>query len=240
MPARPDKLALFDLDNTLLYGDSDHAWGDFLVDEGAVDRDEFRAKNDAFYLAYKTGTLDIHDYLRFALSPIAGKRDEDLKPLVDRFMKAKVVPMIHDAAWPLLDRHQHDLCAIVTATNAFVTAPIAAHLGVAHLIACDVEKIDGRYTGQSVGVPSFREGKILRVEQWLAQDGRALRDFDETYFYSDSLNDLPLLNLVTHPVAVDPDPTLLAHAEARGWPIISLRKPASTMSPARNVAAQSR
>lgn len=235
MPNRPAKLALFDLDNTLLHGDSDHAWGDFLVDEGVVDREEFRAKNDAFYQAYKAGTLDIHDYLRFALSPIAGKRDEDLKPLVDRFMQTKVLPMIHHAAWALLERHQDDLRAIVTATNAFVTQPIAAHLGIAHLIACNVEKVDDRYTGQSVGVPSFREGKILRVEQWLAEHGHRLRDFDETYFYSDSLNDLPLLNIVTHPVAVDPDETLHAHAKSRGWPIISLRHAV----PARASAAQS-
>ncbi len=216
-------LALFDLDNTLLHGDSDHAWGDFLVDEGIVDRVAFRAKNDEFFAAYKDGTLDINAYLRFALEPIAGKHDVELAPLVAQFMQTRVAPMIHAASWPLLEQHRGDLCAIVTATNSFVTAPIAAHLGVPHLIACDVEKIAGRYTGRTTGVPSFREGKIIRVEQWLAASGKKLSDFRETFFYSDSLNDLPLLKLVNRPIAVDPDSTLRAHASAAGWPIISLR-----------------
>jgi HAD superfamily hydrolase (TIGR01490 family) len=229
-------LALFDLDNTLIHGDSDHAWGDFLVDEGIVDRAEFRAKNDEFFAHYKAGTLDIHEYLAFALSPIAGKSDAELQPLVDAFMKTKIEPMIHHDTWDLLNQHRDDLCAIVTATNAFVTKPIAAHLGVRHLIACDVEKVDDRYTGRAIGVPSFREGKISRVEQWLAAAGKKMHDFNETFFYSDSLNDLPLLKIVSRPIAVDPDPTLRAHASAEGWPIISLRNNVHTPRAARTHA----
>ena len=222
-------LALFDLDNTLLLGDSDHAWGEFLVEEGLVDRDEFRRNNDRFYAQYRAGTLDINEYLQFALAAIAGKSDDILRPLHLRFMQKKIEPMIGTTSLALLQKHQHDLCAIVTATNAFVTRPIATRYGISQLIACDVEQIDGRYTGMSIGVPSFREGKVTRVQQWLAGMNKSLADFDKSFFYSDSLNDLPLLELVTHPVAVNPDATLRAHAEARGWPIISLQQAAATV-----------
>ena len=223
----PMNLALFDLDNTLLHGDSDHAWGEFLVDEGMVDRDEFRRNNDRFYAQYRAGTLDINEYLAFALAVLAGNSDDTLMPLHQRFMAKKIEPMIVAASLALVRKHEHDLCAIVTATNAFVTAPIAARYGVQHLIACDVERIDGRYTGRSIGVPSFREGKVTRVQQWLAGMHKTLADFDKSFFYSDSRNDLPLLEAVTHPIAVNPDPTLRAHAEARGWPIIFLHAAAT-------------
>lgn len=220
-------LALFDLDNTLLLGDSDHAWGEFLVDEGLVDREQFRRSNDRFYAQYRAGTLDIHEYLRFALLAIAGKSDDTLGPLHRRFMREKIEPMISADALALVKRHQPDLSAIVTATNAFVTRPIAERFAVPHLIACEVEKIDGRYTGAAIGVPSFREGKVTRVQQWLATMNKTLGDFDKSYFYSDSLNDLPLLEVVSHPVAVNPDVTLRAHAEAHGWPIMSLQQAAA-------------
>lgn len=220
-------LALFDLDNTLLLGDSDHAWGEFLVEEGLVDRDEFRRNNDRFYAQYRAGTLDINEYLRFALAVIAGKDADTLAPLHQRFMREKIEPMISASSLALLQKHQRDLCAIVTATNAFVTRPIATRYGISQLIACDVEQIDGCYTGMSIGVPSFREGKVTRVQQWLAGMNKSLADFDKSFFYSDSLNDLPLLEVVTHPVAVNPDATLRAHAEARGWPIISLQQAAT-------------
>lgn len=218
-------LALFDLDNTLLHGDSDHAWGEFLVAEGMVDAAKFKRKNDEFYAHYRAGTLDIQDYLSFALAAIAGKADNELSAWRQRFMQTRIEAMIHAATWPLLHQHQvnGDLCVIVTATNAFVTEPIALRLGIKNLIACDAEKIAGRYTGRSVGVPSFQEGKIVRVNSWLAERGSILADFHKSYFYSDSLNDLPLLKMVTHPVAVDPDDTLRAHALAHQWPIISLR-----------------
>lgn len=215
-------LALFDLDYTLLHGDSDHAWGQYLVERGIRDREEFGRRNDAFWAQYKAGTLDINAYLRFALEPIAGKTPAELKPLHDAFMAEKIAPMIRPAARALVAKHAGDLMAIVTATNAFVTAPIAAAFGVQTLIACDVEIVDGRYTGNPSGLPSFREGKITRVESWLASLGKSFADFDKVWFYSDSLNDLPLLERVSHPVAVNPDQTLRAHAQTHGWPIIEI------------------
>ncbi len=216
-------LALFDLDYTLLNGDSDHAWGQFLADEGIVDGQQHRRCNDAFWVQYKDGSLDIDAYLRFALAPIAGKTPAELAPLHEKFMQTTIMPMISDAAVKLLATHANDLCAIVTATNAFVTLPIARYLGVAQLIACDVEVVNGRYTGRSIGVPSFRHGKTVRVESWLAGLGKTIDDFEQSWFYSDSLNDLPLLERVNRPVAVNPDPTLLAHALACGWPIIEIK-----------------
>jgi HAD superfamily hydrolase (TIGR01490 family) len=216
------KLALFDLDYTLLNGDSDHAWGQFLVDAGVVDGDVFKKKNDAFWAQYQAGTLDVHEYLVFALSMIAGKTPEELKPLHDRYMAEKIEPMVTAAALALVNRHRDDLCAIVTATNSFITAPVAARFGVPNLIACDAEIAGGRYTGRVSGLPSFREGKVNRVEQWLATMDKKFADFERSYFYSDSLNDLPLLSVVSHPVAVNPDATLRDHALTQGWPILSL------------------
>ena len=216
-------LALFDLDYTLLTGDSDHAWGEFLVEEGVVDRAEYGRRNDFFWSQYKAGTLDIREYLAFTLAPLIGKSTQELTPLHQRYMAIKIEPMINAKALALLDNHADDLCAIVTATNTFITAPIAACFGVAHLIGCDVEMIDGRYTGRSNGEPSFREGKVTRVNQWLAKMHKKLPDFDRSYFYSDSHNDLALMQVVSHPVAVNPDDVLRTHAENHGWPIISTR-----------------
>lgn len=220
-------LALFDLDYTLLDGDSDYAWGVFLAEEGLVDGDAHRCRNDFFWDAYKAGALNIDDYLTFALSAIAGKTPAELAPLHARYMATKIEPMITKAAENLIAQHRHDECIIVTATNAFVTAPIAARFGVAHLIACDVELKDGRYTGRPEGVPSFGAGKVTRVEAWLAARGKSRADYAATYFYSDSRNDLPLLEWATHPVAVNPDDTLRAHASLRGWPMLRItRSPA--------------
>ena len=216
-------LALFDLDYTLLTGDSDHAWGEFLVEEGVVDGVEYKRKNDFYWAQYKSGTLDIREYLAFTLASIAGKSAAELVPLHQRYMAASIESMIGPKALALLANHADDLCAIVTATNAFITAPIAARFGVSHLIACDVEMVDGRYTGRPIGEPSFRDGKVTRVKQWLGTMGRQLQDFDRSYFYSDSHNDLALMKAVTHPVAVDPDDSLRAHAQANGWPVISTR-----------------
>lgn len=215
-------LALFDLDYTLLNGDSDHAWGQFLADEGIVDRDDYKKKNDEFWTQYKAGTLNVHEYLDFALSMIAGKTPEELKPLHDRYMAEKIEPMVTAAALALVAQHKDDLCAVVTATNSFITSPVAARFGVPNLIACVAEVADGRYTGKPSGVPSFREGKVTRVEQWLASMGKKMSDFERVYFYSDSLNDLPLLSVVSHPIAVNPDVTLREHALTQGWPILSL------------------
>jgi HAD superfamily hydrolase (TIGR01490 family) len=219
------RLALFDLDNTLLAGDSDYEWGQFLVDRGIVPREEYEAQNQAFYEQYAAGTLDIHEYLGFALRPLARHTPEELARWHDAFMRSRIEPMISAASRMLVRRHLESgaLCAVVTATNSFVTAPIAREFGVTHLVATEPEQVDGRYTGGVAGIPCFREGKIARVEAWLDGLGYGWKDFGRSWFYSDSLNDLFLLERVTDPVAVDPDPTLAHHARERGWPILSLR-----------------
>jgi len=219
------RLALFDLDNTLLTGDSDYEWGQFLVDRGVLDRSRYEAQNRAYYEQYVAGTLDIHEYLGFALRPLAEHTPQDLERWHGEFMRLRILPMITPAARALVRRHLDagDRCAMITATNSFVTAPIAREFGVAHLIATEPETAGGRFTGRVAGTPCFREGKVRRLEQWLAGQGRGLGDFAESTFYSDSHNDLALLERVTHPVAVDPDEALAAHAARRGWPVLSLR-----------------
>ena len=216
------KLALFDLDNTLLDGDSDYAWAQFLIEEGVLHAGEYNAKNDYFYDRYKDGTLDIHEFLDFQLAPLARHPRAQLDAWHSAFMQRKVRAMILPKAAGLIAGHADALTAIVTATNRFITRPIADELGVKNLIATDIEEVNGTFTGKPRGTPTFREGKIAAVDEWLASQGRKLADF-ESWFYSDSLNDLPLLERVTHPVAVDPDATLRAHATERGWPVISLR-----------------
>lgn len=219
------RLALFDLDNTLIGCDSDYEWGQFLVDRGVLDRDDYEAQNKAYYEQYVAGTLDIHEYLGFALRPLAQHAPEDLARWHSDFMRARILPAVTPQARALVRGHleEGDLCAIITATNSFVTAPIAREFGVEHLIATEPELRDGRYTGRVAGTPCFREGKVRRLEQWLESAGRRLGDFGTSFCYSDSHNDLPLLELVSRPVAVDPDPTLAAEAGRRGWPVISLR-----------------
>jgi HAD superfamily hydrolase (TIGR01490 family) len=217
------KLALFDLDNTLLDGDSDHAWAQFLIEEGVLHAGDYHAKNEWFYERYKDGTLVIHEFLDFQLAPIARRPRAQLDAWHNDFMQRKIRPMILPKAPALIARHADALTAIVTATNRFITQPIADELGVPTLIATDIEEVDGVFTGKPRGTPTFREGKIERVGEWLAGRGHRLQDY-ESWFYSDSLNDLPLLERVTHPVAVDPDATLRAHAQERGWEIISLRE----------------
>ena len=216
------KLALFDLDNTLLDGDSDYAWAQFLIEEGVLHAGEYNAKNDYFYERYKDGSLDIHEFLDFQLAPLARHPRAQLDAWHDEFMRRKVRPMILPKAAALIAKHADALTAIVTATNRFITRPIADELGVEQLIATDIEEVDGAFTGKPRGTPTFREGKIAAVDEWLAARGHRLADY-ESWFYSDSLNDLPLLERVTHPVAVDPDATLRAYATERKWPIISLR-----------------
>jgi HAD superfamily hydrolase (TIGR01490 family) len=221
----PQALALFDLDNTLLAGDSDYEWGQFLVDRGVLERDEYEAQNRAYYEQYVAGTLDIHEFLGFALRPLAAHEPADLARWHGEFMAARIRPMIGAPARALVRKHQDagDLCAIITATNSFVTGPIAREFGVEHLIATEPESRDGRFTGRVAGVPCFREGKIRRLDDWLAARGRRLADFAESTLYSDSHNDLPLLERVRRPVAVDPDARLAAAAKQRGWAVISLR-----------------
>ena len=216
------KLALFDLDNTLLEGDSDYEWAQFLIEEGVLHAGEYNAKNEWFYERYKDGTLDIHEFLDFQLAPLARRPRAQLDAWHSQFMQRRIRPIILPGAPALLARHADALTAIVTATNRFITRPIATELGVENLLATDIEEVDGVFTGKPRGTPTFREGKIARVNEWLAGRGSRLADY-ESWFYSDSLNDLPLLELVTHPVAVDPDATLRATAEKRGWPVITLR-----------------
>ncbi|KAA1189718.1 HAD family hydrolase [Pseudohalioglobus sediminis] len=216
-------LAIFDLDNTLIGGDSDHLWGEFLCDQQLVDADAFAERNDQFYEDYKAGQLDIHAYLRFALDPLKGQPREVLDNWHREFMTAKIEPIMLPKAHELIQQHRDrgDTLLIITATNEFITRPIANFLGVDELLASEAEQIDGVYTGEPAGIPSYKEGKITRLQQWLA--GRDL-SLAGACFYSDSHNDLPLLELVDHPVAVDPDETLLARAKEAGWPVISLRQ----------------
>jgi HAD superfamily hydrolase (TIGR01490 family) len=218
-------LALFDLDNTLLAGDSDHAWGEFLCARGAVDAPAYQARNNAFYEQYKAGTLDNLAFLAFVLEPLARLPRAELDALHADFMREHISKMILPQGQALIRQHGEagDLVAIVTATNAFVTAPIARALGVEHLIATIPAQEDGRFTGAPRGTPAFKAGKITRVEAWLESLALNLHSFPRSWFYSDSLNDLPLLSRVSDPVAVDPDPTLRQHAEQAGWPVISLR-----------------
>ena len=219
------ELALFDLDNTLLGGDSDFEWAQFLISKKVLDREVYEARNAEFYEQYKAGTLDIHAFLDFQLKPLSRHPRAQLDAWHAEFMRTRILPIVLPAGRDLVRRHLQGatLTAIVTATNSFITAPIAREFGVPHLIATEPEAIDGEFTGGVRGTPSFREGKITRVEQWLSGLGHDWRSFDRSWFYSDSLNDLPLLARVTDPVAVDPDPTLGAHARAQGWPVISLR-----------------
>ncbi|HET9578386.1 MAG TPA: HAD family hydrolase [Usitatibacter sp.] len=216
------KLALFDLDNTLLETDSDYQWAQFLIEEGVLDRDVYEAMNDRFYRQYMDGTLDIHEFLEFQLKPLVNVPREQLDAWHEQFMHRKIRPMIFPRAKALIERHSDALTAIVTATNRFITEPIAAELGVPNLLATDIEEVDGLFTGRPRGTPTFREGKIRRVDEWLADMGHRLEDF-ESWFYSDSLNDLPLLERVDNPIAVNPDAKLRAEAQRRGWEVIDLR-----------------
>lgn len=217
-----DRLVLFDLDNTLLAGDSDFEWAQFLIEQGVLDREVYEARNQAFYDQYKAGTLDIHEFLDFQLKPLSRHPRSVLDAWHREFMRQKIMPIIRASARALVARHRDDVRVVITATNSFVTGPIALEFGIENLVATEPEEQGGQFTGGVVGTPCFREGKVERLESWLAAQGRALDSFRESWFYSDSLNDLPLLSRVTHPVAVDPDAVLRAHAAARGWSIITL------------------
>jgi len=218
------ELALFDLDNTLLSGDSDYEWAQFLIERGVLERAEYEARNDRFLLQYKAGSLDIHEFLEFQLAPLARYPREKLDEWHGEFMRTRIAPIIRAKGKELVRRHTRhgDLCAIVTSTNAFITAPISREFGVKHLVATELEVKDGRFTGKPSGTPCFREGKVTRLEEWLADQDRIPASFTAIWFYSDSQNDLPLLEYVTHPVAVDPDEVLREKAVKRGWQIISL------------------
>lgn len=217
------RLVLFDLDNTLLSGDSDFEWAQFLIDQGVLDREVYEARNQEFYAQYRAGTLDINAFLDFQLKPLSRHPKSQLDAWHREFMTSRILPIIGAAARALVARHARDERVIITATNSFVTAPIAVELGVKYLIATEPEMANGDFTGKVLGVPCFRDGKVARLDSWLETRGETLSGFPESWFYSDSANDLALLQKVTHPVAVDPDETLRAHAQAHRWPIISLR-----------------
>ncbi|SCZ50718.1 histidinol-phosphatase [Thiohalomonas denitrificans] len=216
------ELAIFDLDNTLLGGDSDYLWGRFLVRKGLVDGETYERANQRFYEQYKAGTLDIHEFLRFSLKPLTEHRPETLEAWHRIFMEEMIEPIILPKARALVERHRNEgrRPLIITATNRFVTAPIAAAFGIEDILATDPEQVNGRYTGNVAGLPCFQEGKVERLKAWLDETSLTLKG---SWFYSDSQNDLPLLEQVEHPVAVDPDDTLAETARARGWEILSLR-----------------
>ena len=224
-------LALFDLDHTLIPTDSDHEWGRFMVKHGMVDAENFARENDRFFADYKAGRLDIHAYLVAMLTPLARYSRAQLAEYHQMYMHEVIKPAIVPAALELVRQHRDagDLCCMVTATNEFITGPIAAVFGVEKLIACEAETVDGQphsdYTGRPTGTPSYKEGKIVRTEAWLASLGKTWSDFERSYFYSDSHNDIPLLQKVTDPIATNPDDTLRAHAQANGWRILELFQP---------------
>lgn len=215
-------LAIFDLDNTLLAGDSDYLWGQFLAETGAVDGEAYERENLRFFRQYQTGELDIYEFLRFSLRPLKENTTELLRCWREEFLRTKIEPIITQASLDLVDRHRQagDTLMIITATNAFVTGPIAERLGIDQLIATNPEIRNGCYTGEVDGIPCFREGKVARLQIWLKEHAEDLKG---SSFYSDSHNDIALLNIVDNPVAVDPDAELAAYAASRNWPVISLR-----------------
>ena len=215
-------LALFDLDNTLIAGDSDHGWGEFLVGKKIVDADYYKQMNDQFYQDYQNGQLDMSAYLEFSLAPLGKLSYAELKQLHSQFMVEVIEPLWLTKAETLLQKHRDsgDTLMLITSTNRFVVEPICNKLNVEHLIATELEQQNDQYTGQVSGIPSYKEGKVTRLNQWLEQSDL---DMAGSSFYSDSINDLPLLKIVDHPVAVDPCPQLREVALQRGWDILSLR-----------------
>ena len=218
-------LALFDLDNTLLAGDSDYNWSLFLISEGLLDAKTHQDRNEQFYQDYKNGCLNITEFLAFQLKPLSEHSKKFLDELHVKYMDKVIRPMMTKKAQALVDEHKAagDLCVVITATNSFVTKPIATAYGIEHLLGSDPEMVNGEYTGGVTGVPTYKEGKVIRLNQWLEARGTKLIDYEVSYFYSDSHNDLPLMQLVTNPVAVDADETLTAYAKEQAWPAISLR-----------------
>lgn len=223
-----DSLTLFDLDHTLLPIDSDHEWGRFLVKLGVVDAKFYEQENERFYAAYKAGTLNIHDFLNFALSPLASHPIETLHQWHEQFMHEVIEPQVKPQALDLVAKHQAmgDLCAIITATNSFVTTPIGKRFGIEHVIATEPEKVatehGEQFTGRVQGIPNFKEGKVENLNKWLIHQGGSPSSYPKRMFYSDSMNDLPLLEQVTHPIATNPDDRLRQLAKERAWPILDL------------------
>lgn len=218
------KLAIFDLDNTLLNGDSDVAWGEYLIEIGIRDEQIYKQTNLKFYQDYLNGCLDIRAFQRFQLKVLTEYPLETLLAWRQDFIEKKITALILPKAQALIEEHRQNNAQllIITATNRFITQPIAEKLGISELIATEPEIKDGRYTGDIIDEPSYAQGKVIRLEKWLKEKNLTLEKI-ESWFYSDSHNDLPLLRKVTHPVAVDPDPTLRTEAQQQGWSIISFR-----------------
>lgn len=221
IPNKNKRLAIFDLDNTLLNGDSDALWGEFIAQHGHVNKEEYQRENQRFYDEYNAGSLDIYEFLRFSLKPLSQLSMDELNTLHKRFMQEIILPIISSQARELVDKHRKngDILLIITATNHFITAPIAEELGIENLLATDPEVINNQYTGNVSGTPCFQDGKVIRLNEWLQQTDYSL---DNSYFYSDSHNDIPLLEQVTTPIAVDPDEKLSTHAKDKGWEILKL------------------
>ncbi len=216
------KLCIFDLDNTLLAGDSDYAWGEFLVQKGVVDANTYQQENDRFYEEYKNKTLDIYEYQRFVFAPLITMDQTTRDALHEEFMSSTIEPLFQHKAHELIAQHkaQGDVLLVITATNSFITRPIVERLGIENLLATEPEMINGMFTGEVSGEPCFQEGKIIRLKAWLNTQAHT---FTSTCFYSDSINDAPLLEFVDEAFAVDPDEALTALANEKQWPIISLR-----------------
>jgi HAD superfamily hydrolase (TIGR01490 family) len=216
------KLAIFDLDNTLLAGDSDYTWGNFLVEKGIVDAAHYQKENERFYLEYQRKTLNIIEYQRFVLTPLITLTQDELNTLHAEFMASHIAPLKQAKAATLIEQHkaQGDTLLVITATNRFIAEPIVTSLGIEHLLATDPELINGHFTGNIVGDPCFQEGKIKRLKKWLQESPQT---YTETTFYSDSINDAPLLEYADIAIAVDPDDALTALAKEQSWPIMSLR-----------------
>lgn len=215
-------LAIFDLDNTLLSGDSDYSWGQFLVNKGVVDKQDYAEANEKFYQQYALGKLDIHAFCAFAFKPLSENSDETLAKWHTEFMQESILPIMSIKGVDLVNQHRelgHTLL-VITATNSFITAPIVARFGIPNLLATDPKRENGKYTLEIAGTPCFQEGKVTRLNAWLDENDESM---EGSYFYSDSHNDLPLLKMVDYPVAVDPDDTLKSYAEAHNWKIMSLR-----------------
>lgn len=220
------KLALFDLDNTLLPIDSDHGWSQFLINIGVLEKEEFEARNNDFYEQYKAGVLDIYEFLAFQLQPLKSHSREQLDQWHAQFMEQVIKPQIKPSALNLVWKHQEagDLCMVITATNRFITEPIVKAFGISEIIATELETHEGEFTGKVKGEPSFREGKVKRINQWMEERQQSWGSYEKITFYSDSINDLPLLEQATHPVAANPDDTLRGIALERGWPVLELFK----------------
>jgi len=217
-------LAIFDLDNTLLKGDSDYNWALFLIKKGLIEKEAFEKKNEQFFQDYQAGSLDVYEYCGFQFGVLKDNKRDVIEVLRDQYLDEVILPMIPKKAYELVESHRQkgDKLLIITATNSFITKPIGKIFGIQDLIGTDPEEIDGKFTGKIAGIPSFQEGKIQRLEVWLGLQGLTLKSFEKTFFYSDSINDIPLLERVTHPVATNPDTVLMEKAKTQGWTTIHL------------------